>query len=317
MSARSGMFRVVAAWAVLALPAAAGMAQTPPPAPLPFAAPVRPGAAGRIVVAVRIDGEGPFQFLVDTGADSSMVSPGLVRELALALHRGGSEPVQGTTGIERLPWVLIRRLRVGAIVKRDLRMPVSNSPVMIGLDGILGMAGFGPVRLVVDFHRHVVTIERSSRRILGSFLKIPARRTTGGLLVIPARVADVPVEAVLDTGSADTFGNFALRKALQRDSKSAALAAVYGVTRQVATGGVARAPPIYLGPAAIRNLAVVYSDIPIFKVWHLQHRPALLIGMNVLGTARALILDYPRARVYLRTTPPSSVRITHEFFPIP
>ena len=257
------------------------MAQAPPSAPRPFAAPVRPGAAERIVVAVHIDGKGPFHFLVDTGAESSMLSPGRVRERALALYRSGSERVQGTTGVERLPWVLIRRLRVGAIVKRDLRMPVSIRPVMIGLDGILGMAGFGPVRLVVDFHRHVVLIERSCRRILGSFLKISARRTTGGLLVIPAR------------------------------------AAVYGVTRQVAIGAVARAPPIYLGPAAIRNLAVVYSDIPIFKVWHLQHRPALLIGMNVLGTARARILDDPRARVCLLATPPSSVRITHEFFPIP
>jgi predicted aspartyl protease len=293
------------------------VAQVSPSAPLPFVAPARPGPAERIVVAVRIDGAGPFHFLVDTGADSSMVSPELVRELGLTAHRDGGERVQGTTGIERLPWVLIRRLRVGSIIKHDLRMPVSDSPVMIGLDGILGMAGFGPVRVVVDFRRREVTIERSSRRILGSFLKISARRTIGGLLVIPARVADVPVEAVIDTGSADTFGNGALRKALLNQPKSAALAAVYGVTRQVASGGVARAPPIYLGPAAIRNLAVVYSDIPIFRVWHLRRRPALLIGMNVLGTARALILDYPRARVYLLTAPPSSVRITHEFFPIP
>ncbi len=95
-----------------------------------------------------------------------------------------------------------------------------------------------------DSGRREVTIERSNRR------------TVGGLLVIPARVADVPVEAVIDTGSADTFGNAALRT-------------------------------------------------------------ALLIGMNVLGTARALILDYPRARVYLLTTPRPRLRITHEFFPIP
>ena len=289
------MFCLVASWAMLGLPAAAGITQTPMPAPLPFAALAGPGPTERIVVAVRIDGEGPVHFLLDTGADSSMVSPVLVRELALAPHRDGSERAQGTTGIHRLRWVLIRRLRVGTIVKHGLRVPVSDSPVMIGLDGILGMAGFGLVRVVVDFHRREVTIEQSSRRILGSFLEIPARRTTGGLLVIPARVADVPLQAVLDAGSAVTSGNFALRKALLRASKRAALATVYGVTEQVAGGPVARAPPVYLGPAAIRNLAVVYSDIPIFKVWHLQHRPALLIGMDVLGAARALILDYPRA----------------------
>ena len=89
---------------------------------------------------MRIDGEGPFHFLVDTGADRLMASLGLVRELGLTSHRDGSEQVQGTTGIERLPWVVIRRLRVGSIVKHGLRMPVSDSPGMIGLDGIFGPA---------------------------------------------------------------------------------------------------------------------------------------------------------------------------------
>ena len=132
-----------------------------------------------------------------------------------------------------------------------------------------------------------------------SFLDIQAQRSPGGLLVIPARVGDIPVAAVIDTGATETLGNAALRKALLREAAaSAARAQIYGVTRQVSTGGVAASPPIHLGPAAILGLGVVYSDIPIFKIWHLDSQPALIIGMNALGVVDALVLDYPRAQVY-------------------
>src|SRR5438552_8715186 len=39
---------------------------------------------GRIVIPVRINGQGPSRFVVDTGASSSTLSPGLVRSLGLS-----------------------------------------------------------------------------------------------------------------------------------------------------------------------------------------------------------------------------------------
>ena len=86
-------------------------------------------------------------------------------------------------------------------------------------------------------------------------------------------------------------------------------AKIYGVTRQVSKGGVAASPTIYLGPVAIRNLAIVYAEIPIFKDWHLDSRPALIPGMNVLGTVNTLVLDYPRAQVYLLPLEPNGISV--------
>lgn len=275
----------------------------------PSAAPTQLDRTGRIVVAVSIDGKGPFRFLVDTGADGSMISPRLVRALGLVPSRTLEERVQGTTGIERLPCVTIDSLRIGSIVKRDVLMPISRSPVLIGLDGILGMAGFGPVRVTVDFHRNRVLIGRSDPHAVQGYLDIHARRTAGGLLMVPARVGNIKVEAVIDTGAAETLGNGALRQALLRNAAAPPKATVYGVTRQLSSGGISAAPTIYLGPAAIRNLRIVYSEIPIFSIWHIDSRPALIIGMNVLGAVDAMVLDYPRARVYLRTAPPTGVSV--------
>jgi predicted aspartyl protease len=305
-------------WAALLPAVAAGAvrATSPvrqPPATVPtdlrFATPTGHDEVGRIVVPVMIDGKGPFRFLVDTGADGSMVSPALARKLGLSPVVGAAEQVDGTTGSQQLPWVPIATLQVGGIVKRDLRMPICSSPVLGDLDGILGMAGFGEVSVKVDFHHDQVIIGPSNGAELGGFLDIHARRTAGSLLMIPARVGDVRVEAVIDTGAAVTLGNSALHAALLRDAaRQATNTKIFGVTRQVSNGGLVAAPTIYLGPAAIRNLAIVYADIPIFKTWHLEKTPAIIIGMNVLGTVDAMVLDYPRARVYL--LPPAAKRVS-------
>ena len=293
------------------LPAAQAPAKPAATAATPRTAPNSPGRrlatptqvdrVGRIVAPVMIDGQGPFRFLVDTGADGSMISRALVRKLGLVPVRGAAEQVQGTTGSQQLPWVPIATLEVGGIVKHGLRMPISQSRVLSGLDGILGMAGFGAARVIVNFRENRVIIDRSTDSPMGGFLDIRAKRTTGGLLVIPARVGDVHVEAVIDTGAAVSLGNSALHTALVRDAaRKGGSTKIFGVTRQVSNGGMVASPTVFLGPAAIRNLAIVYADIPIFKTWHLENTPAIILGMNVLGAVNALVLDYPRARVYLQ-----------------
>lgn len=292
------------------LPAVALAAARPAvPAPehppgLLSSAPTRVNDAGQIVVPVMIDGKGPYQFLVDTGANGSMISPRLARSLGLVPGQGVVERVEGVTGTQPLPWVLIRRLQVGRIVKTDVRMPICPSPILTRIDGILGMAGFGPVRIAVDFRHHQVSIDRSSPGMLWGFLDIHAKRTPGGLLMVPARVGGVAVEAIIDTGSSETLGNPALRNALLARRRSDATTPIYGVTRQVSTGTRALAPTMMLGPAAIQHLPIVYSDVPIFREWHLDSRPTVIIGMDVLSAVDSLVLDYPRARVYILTRPP-------------
>ncbi|MGH8200870.1 MAG: aspartyl protease family protein [Steroidobacteraceae bacterium] len=284
------------ACAVVTVPAPAPAAKAPLPG-----APTTRDRQGRIIAQVMVDGKGPFRFLVDTGANSSMVTPALLRKLAQA--PGGAtngEQVQGITGSERLPWAPIRSLRIGDIVKENLRLPIGDSPVLNGIDGILGLAGLGAVRVVVDFHDNRVIIDRSSPGGLPGYLEIEAQRTPGGLLVIPARVGGVRVAAVIDTGASVTLGNSALRQALLRDAaKEEVNTQIFGVTRQTSKGGIALSPEVFLGPAAIEHLGIVYSDIPIFKIWHLDSQPALIIGMNVLSTVEVLALDYPHARVYM------------------
>jgi hypothetical protein len=55
------------------------------------------------------------------------------------------------------------------------------------------------------------------------------------------------------------------------------------------------------GTAKITQVAVVYGDFHIFEVWSLQAEPAMIIGMDVLGTVRALAIDFQQSDLYLKS----------------
>ena len=279
------------------------------PASSLFACPTRPDRSGRVVAAVTLDGKGPFRFLVDSGADASMISPRLIPLLQHHLNRDSVMQVDGATGNQLLPWVTIDRLQAGEVVERSVRMPLVAGDVLQGLDGVLGMAGFGAKMVEVDFAHNRVWIANSEKSVGPGFLVIPAVRTEGGLLQVSARIGGVPVAVIIDTGASNTLGNAALRSALLRQmSQEAAPARVFGVTRQVAPGGSIPSPTITLGPIAIQRLHIVYSRVAIFKLWNLESHPAAIVGMDVLGSVSALVLDYGRARVLLLPRPSRTAR---------
>jgi len=60
-------------------------------------------------------------------------------------------------------------------------------------------------------------------------------------------------------------------------------------------------PPIVLGGIEIRGARITYGEVRIFEHWHLAGEPALLIGMDALGLLDALIIDYRRRELQLRT----------------
>lgn len=292
--------------------AAAALAPTvaPHPADRLFACPTTMDRIGRIVVPVMVDGEGPFRFVVDTGANHSMISAHLAERLGLTRQKHDLMRVMGTTGAQELPWAPIARLKVGGLVMRDLRLPVAATPVMEGADGILGAAALIGDRISVDFKHNRVWIGRSHGGGAWDFLDIRARLTRGRLLMVPARVGGIAVEAVIDTGSPRTLGNDALRKALLTAKSKGGPARIYGVTKEVSSGDLALSPTISVGPIDIRDLSIVYSNVPIFKVWHLESRPAVIIGMDVLGTVNGLVLDFAYPNVYVLPAGPPGISIT-------
>jgi predicted aspartyl protease len=267
-----------------------------------FASPTRIDRIGRIVAPVYINGQGPFRLVVDTGASHSTVSPQLAQKLGLEPAPDSRIMLNGVTGVEEVPAVRLDVIRAGDLVIQNAQAPVVLSTVMAGAEGILGVAGLRRERIFVDFRNDRIVISRSrGTEDLSKYLKVRGRLVAGGLLEVDARIGDVPARAIIDTGAERTLGNLALRDALRKRNQNTqtTLTRVYGTTADVSSGEQEVAPPIVLGTAALSQVTVVYGDFHIFKVWGFDSRPAVLIGMDVLGTVDALVIDFRRRELHL------------------
>jgi predicted aspartyl protease len=282
----------------------AGAATSAEPEPL-YAAPTRLDRVGRVLAAVEINGQGPFRFIVDTGANRSAIAPETVAKLGLVLRAEDSVDVHGVTGSAELPSVTLDTLQVGEIVLRRPVLPVLASAVFAGADGILGNEGLADARLEVDFADDRVTIAPSTgRRITSSdTMTVPVRLEHGGLLMTEGRMGRVSVHVVIDTGAERTIGNEPLRDALLKSvpADRRAPATVLGATPEVAKGVTFLAPALLFGRVRLRNLPITFGDLHVFEVWGLADEPAVVIGMDMIGTLRKFAVDYRRQELLLTT----------------
>jgi predicted aspartyl protease len=295
------------------------LTDTPPPTP----APGDDGAlletafdqAKRMTVPVYLEGKGPFQFVVDTGANRSVVS--LERAQQLGLKSTGLAPVHGIAGVEPTTMFRVGRLRVGEAFMSGAEFP-SLSAAKLGADGLLGVDVLKGRKVTLDFQRNQFEIGPSSLgAVIGpghdtrlpplgaQSVTVPARYRFGQLVIVGADVAEVPVAAFLDSGSQITVGNLALRDAVTRARpdllEKLVETPLISATGQIARGQLVLLPPLRLGGLKVQRLTAVFADLHIFQLWDLQDRPAILIGVDVMRQFESVVLDFVRREVVFRT----------------
>lgn len=270
-----------------------------------FACPTTVDHIGRVVVPVMIDGHGPFRFVVDTGASRSSLGPSLVQVLGLKASTVRSLELEGITGAAPVSAVTVNTLRAGSLDIQHSPMPVLWAPVMAGADGILGIAGMADETLLVDFqHNRVVVSNALDPVVRFRYSRVHTEVVDGGLMAVVGYVGNTRVLAIVDTGSERTLGNPALQKAMRLHDEPGhvePVTAVYGATKQVEPGRIVRSPTIAIGPLRVEGVDLIYGNFHIFKLWGLEHTPAIILGMDVLGTVNALGFDFRRHDLYVST----------------
>ncbi|HMN44124.1 MAG TPA: aspartyl protease family protein [Povalibacter sp.] len=298
-----------------ALPAAAtdGIAPTPEevvtsgieevlveaPEPL-YAAPTLRDRIGRVWVPVKINGKGPFRLVLDTGATNSAILNPVVEALGLPINSNERSWLQGVTGNAIVPHVMADSMEVGDLLINRAKLVIVPD-VFGGAQGVLGTQGLTDKRIFIDFRRDVVEIvyARGKPRPVGvSVSKFELGR--GRLAELDLMVGGVRTRAIIDTGAQQTIGNDRLRDALLLRKRESQDASVIGVTLDVSYGQRIRVPPVVIGDVQVRNLYITFGEMPIFAHWKLTRDPAMLIGMDVIGTLETFAIDYPRRELYLR-----------------
>ncbi len=86
-----------------------------------YAAPTRPDRVGRMLAAVEVNGSGPYRFIIDLGANRSVLSSRLAEQLGLDAVGTETVQVHGVTGSAIVPMALVDELRVGNLILQDQR----------------------------------------------------------------------------------------------------------------------------------------------------------------------------------------------------
>jgi predicted aspartyl protease len=249
----------------------------------------------RMTVEVQVNGRGPFRFVVDSGADSSVVGYRIAR--ALDLPAGTPVVLNGMTASSRVDRVLVDELGLGPTTIRNLELPVLQERDFGG-EGMIGIDALVQQRLMLDFEKRVIKVEdarRPAQRLDGEIV-VTARRRRGQLILTQARANGKQVSAVIDTGSELTIGNLALRdQLLRRYRDKFTTVAVTGVTGVTVDLQMAHVAELRLGPVIMQNVPIAFAEVPPFAVFGLSDQPALLLGTDLMETFRRVSLDF-RAR---------------------
>lgn len=253
----------------------------------------------RMTVPVSIDGRGPYPFVVDTGAERTVIA----RELAslLDLTKGRTARMHSMSEVSDIATVIIPELEVGGKQVRQIHAP-ALARRNLGAEGMLGVDSLKTQRVSFDFVRQQMTVTPSQKRPESwarDAIVITARNRFGHLVLVDADVDGQKVWVILDTGSQATVGNSALRRKLEKKKR-------LGVTMPVhmtsVTGGTIIADQtvtrnIRIGGLDIKKMPIAFADVHPFKKLDLEDRPALLLGMDALMLFDRVSVDFAKREV--------------------
>lgn len=267
-----------------------------------YSAPLAFDAAGRPLIDVTINDQGPFPMVLDTGAGGTGLSPATIERLAL--QEVGRARVHGASGAQDVPLYRLESIAVAGLRRvQQMGAVLPNNPSVEGHGGVLGAGTFLNTRIVFDFAANTFHVDDGADRapLAGAVLtSVEFRHRTFAFFDV--RVAGVEARAVLDTGARRSIANTHLRTALGFSAGDARLRPVEGVggatehTTETQGGDVSG---ITIAGHAFGAFELAFADLPVFPQLGLADGPGLILGMDILRRARRLTLDYSSAQMLL------------------
>lgn len=249
----------------------------------------------RMTVPVTIDGSvRPYRFLIDTGAQATVVTHRIVEDLGLP--RRGRALLVAMGSSEMVDTVEVDRLEFANRTVSGLIAPLLHAR-NVGADGILGLDSLQDLRVLIDFREERMLVADADRPGSNSGFEIVvrARRKLGQMVITDARVDNIRVSVVIDTGAQNTVGNLALLRKLR--SRSDAVVSSIDVHGAEVLGALAFARNMEIGGLTLGNVPIGFVESPIFAVLGLADRPAVVLGIANLRVFDRVAIDFASRRI--------------------
>lgn len=255
----------------------------------------------RLTVPVAVGSNGPYPFIIDTGAERSVIA----RELSGALRLAPGNPVRvvSVTGTRQVDTVLIRDLMIPAIGQRHDVVAPALAARDIGALGLLGIDTLANHRVEIDFAAGTMAVRPSERRARNDAPRDPdaivvtAKSTHGQLIVTDAHYGSTRIRVMIDTGSQVTVGNTALLRRILRSKGVPTPVLVTTVTGDQLHAVSHLVPDIRLGPIAFGAMPIAFAETPPFARFGLGKGPALMLGMDALRSFRRVEIDFANRQI--------------------
>ncbi len=248
----------------------------------------------RMTVPVSLMGEGPFRFIVDTGAQATVISHALADRLLLGNRRAAM-----LIGLNSQRMVQTASIPVLSLGSRTFAVQTAAlvDPNHIGsADGILGLDSLQHQRVLLDFREGRISVADADSGRSGYDIVVRARRKLGQLIIARARIDGVRTAVIIDTGAQGSVGNPELDRRLRRarDLGDSHMTDINGIQR---TGAVRVARALEIDRARLANLPITFADSPSFHALGLVDEPALLLGMSELRLFNRVAIDFSTREV--------------------
>ncbi len=255
----------------------------------------------RLTVPVMINGQGPFDFVIDTGADRTVVSQELAKRLNLP--ESGTAVLHSLGGKSRVPMVEVGSVQVSTNVIRNVRaaaLPERN----VGAAGLLGVDALKGQRIVIDFEAKTMKVVPSTEPEETAptdtdLIIVTARSRLGQLVMVDADANGKKIWVVVDTGAQNSIANGRLRTLLTKGSRGEEVKTIEMVD---VLGN--RTPADYtivtkmrIGGIGLGRAAVAFVDAHPFKLFGLTGKPAMLLGIETLRIFRRVSVDFAKREV--------------------
>jgi len=252
----------------------------------------------RMTVPVLLGGKGPFRFLVDTGANRTVVSTTIAT--ALGFSSGPVTTLHSVTGTSQVRTANVPRFELSRDRVRSVEVALLEAAHMEA-DGIVGVDSLRSEKVIFDFRKRLISIVPAKQKVRDEpgTIVVRGKLKQGHLIVTGATANRVPLMAVLDTGSEITMGNAALRTKLEAKRRlgPAESIAMKSVTGQTLMGEAFHLKTVTIGGVELYDLVILFNSAPVFHHLGLDDRPALLLGMNALRAFDKVSIDFVRKQL--------------------
>jgi predicted aspartyl protease len=259
----------------------------------------------RLTVPVMIEGQGPYDFMVDTGSEATVVTDRVQQQLGL--RSAGSAIVVGMASRVPVELVMLDGLEFAARVFDGLEAPLLAAR-NVGADGILGLDTLQDLRVLIDFRDNTIAVNDAAALggNRGYDIVVRARRKLGRLVITEATIDNVRTAVILDTGAHTSIGNMALKRKLR--ARKGTVVTNKDVNGHNIVGAIDMVRLLAIGEMQLSNLPIMFTDGPAFEQLGFSARPAMILGMRDLRAFDRVAIDFATRQILFDAPPGTASR---------